>query len=151
MMRRKDREMPAEFALEVIDRADWGAIATSKNNVPYCLPVSIVRDGNYIYFHSAKKGQKNDYFAENNQVSLTCVTKAQALPQEFTVAYESAIICGAISLVADEAERYKALKLLCEKYASEYMHLFQNEMDRHSRHTAIWRIDIREITGKKYK
>ena len=38
-MRRKDREMPAEFAYSVIDRSPYGTLATlAEDGTPYCIP-----------------------------------------------------------------------------------------------------------------
>lgn len=50
-MRRKDREMDREFGLKVIDKATYGVLAMVDEGKPYCIPLSIVRDGNTLYFH----------------------------------------------------------------------------------------------------
>lgn len=54
-MRRKDREMNRDFALYVADKCEYATMAmTDEKGLPYCVPVTIVRKGEYIYFHSAK-------------------------------------------------------------------------------------------------
>ena len=56
-MRRKDREMDKDFGLEVIDKSKYGVISlVDNNNMPYSVPLSIVRDGDMLYFHSATVG-----------------------------------------------------------------------------------------------
>ena len=53
-MRRKDREMSAEFGLSVIDKAQFGVLSlVNMENEVYSLPLSIARDGDRLYFHSA--------------------------------------------------------------------------------------------------
>ena len=56
-MRRKDREMNAEFGLEVIDRAEFGVLSlVDPQGEVYSVPLSIARDGSQLYFHSARSG-----------------------------------------------------------------------------------------------
>lgn len=51
-MRRRDREMNREFGLEVIDKSIYGVLSiVADDNEPYSIPLSIVRDGNKLYFH----------------------------------------------------------------------------------------------------
>ena len=54
-MLRKDREMPAKWAESIIDKCKWAVVSmTGEDGAPYCTPVSIARDGNFVYFHSGK-------------------------------------------------------------------------------------------------
>lgn len=66
-MRRKDREMNTEFAKQVIDRSRCGvlSILETGSGTPYSIPLSIVRDDELLYFHSAKEGTKVDLFSES--------------------------------------------------------------------------------------
>ena len=58
-MRRKDREMSKAFALSVADRCEYAVLSmTDMQHNPYCVPISIVRAGDVIYFHCAAKGEK---------------------------------------------------------------------------------------------
>ena len=51
-MRRKDREMSEEFALKIIDKSRYGIVSMiDSDNMPYGLPLSIVRDDKNLYFH----------------------------------------------------------------------------------------------------
>ena len=56
-MRRKDREMNTEFAKQVIDRSRYGvlSIIETGSGTPYSIPLSIVRDDEVLYFHSARE------------------------------------------------------------------------------------------------
>lgn len=56
-MRRKDREMDESFALGIMDKCECPVLSMADNNgEPYCVPISIVRDGQDIFFHCAKEG-----------------------------------------------------------------------------------------------
>ena len=73
-MRRKDREMPPEFALTVADKCEYAVISmTDISGEPYCVPVTIARDGNAVYFHSAKEGQKITALRANPGICMACV------------------------------------------------------------------------------
>lgn len=61
-MRRKDREMSSEFGLKVIDKSRYGILSTVDEELPYGIPLSIVRDDNTLYFHSAKQGKGQAQF-----------------------------------------------------------------------------------------
>ena len=51
-MRRKDREMPKEFALQVVDKCQYATLSMISDGKPYCVPLSIVRIDDFVYFHS---------------------------------------------------------------------------------------------------
>ncbi|WP_312699577.1 pyridoxamine 5'-phosphate oxidase family protein [Sedimentibacter sp.] len=171
-MRRKDREMSREFGLEVIDKADYGVLSmVDENNEPYGIPLSIVRDGNNLYFHSAAEGKKVRIFGENPVVSIAFVgqvripelvtteelkemdkSKAGALISKvFTTEYESAVVKGKIRLLGDDNEKLNAMKLICEKYVSGKMDLFNIAAGSIMRAVNIYKIEIEEITAKRKK
>ena len=73
-MRRKDREMDVDFAYSIIDKADFGTLATvNEDGQPYCIPISIARQDNKIYIHSAYKGRKIENIKRNPNVSMSFV------------------------------------------------------------------------------
>lgn len=173
-MRRKDREMDREFAINLIDRSAFGMLSTIDNEGnPYGIPLSLVRDNDYLYFHSAKGGKKVEAFSNGKTVSVTFVgqvhvpdlfseeelqsfltdeTKASTLSSKvFTTEYESAMVFGKIYLIEEELEAIKALRLLCEKYTPSKMSYFDLAVKGGLSKTNIYRIDIEEITSKRKK
>lgn len=173
-MRRKDREMSREFALDLIDRSAYGLLSVidSEGN-PYGIPLSLVRDNDCIYFHSAKGGKKVESFSNGKSVCVTFVgkvnvpdlyseeelqsfltneSKASTLSSKvFTTEYESAMVFGKIYLVEDESEAINALRLLCEKYTPSKMPYFDLAVKGGLSRTNIYRINIEEITSKRKK
>lgn len=68
-MRRVDRERSAEYAtLSMVD----------VDGNPYCVPITVANDGEYVYFHSATEGTKVDALSRNPKVCLACVGYVQA-------------------------------------------------------------------------
>lgn len=151
-MRRKDREMDKDFALYVVDKCAYAVVAMSTpEDGIYCVPLSIVREGEYLYFHAAMEGRKTECLKNNPKVCVTCVGDTKVIPGEFTTAYESAIIEGTASEVTDDKDKIHALKILCERYTPENMDDFDNAINRSLFRTAIWKIHIDDIAGKQKK
>ncbi|MDR1239137.1 MAG: pyridoxamine 5'-phosphate oxidase family protein [Treponema sp.] len=148
-MRRADRERSRDFAEGVVDRCRYAVLATvSDDESPYGVPLSIVRDGERIYFHCARGGHKIDNLKRRNRVCLVCVGNVEEPPDHFTVVYESAIVFGIAEEVLDDAEKVRALRLLCERHTPDNMAAFDDEMAREYPATAVWKIYIEEISGK---
>lgn len=173
-MRRKDREMSAEFGLQVIDRARFGILSViDENGEPYGVPLSIVRKDNILYFHSAQDGKKVRIFANNPLVRVAFVgaTKIPELytnqeldeilkdesnatmliSKVFTTEYESAMVKGYVKQVQDEAEKIMALRMVCEKYTPTKMDYFDIAIKAGLGRANAYRIDIEEITAKRKK
>lgn len=148
-MRRKDREKSIEFAKIVINKCEYATLATvNEDGSPYCIAISIVHAGEYIYFHSAMDGQKIDNMKRDSRVCISCVGETYLPQDEFTTKYESAIVHGTAYEVIDETEKIMALKLLCEKYTPAYMNHFDGEVKRSLKRTGVWKIHIDKISGK---
>lgn len=151
-MRRKDREMPADFAYMVADKCEYAVMAmTGITGEPYCVPVTIVRENSRIYFHSALEGYKTECLKNDNRVCISCVGDTRRMKDKFTTEFESAIIKGRASEVTEEQEKIHALKILCERHTPSNMGEFDDAMKRSLSRTAVWRVDIEEITGKRKK
>ena len=58
-MRRSDGARDRSFAFDVIDRCGHGVAALSTGGEgPYCIPLSLVRVGDDLFFHCALEGRK---------------------------------------------------------------------------------------------
>lgn len=173
-MRRKDREMSREFGLKIIDKARFGVLSmVSEDGMPYGVPLSIVRDGNTLYFHSARAGRKVKTLAGNPGVSITFVgevdvpglytkevldeivkqeSKSELLTSNvFTTEFESVIVTGGVRLVEDEQERLKGMRLICEKFTPAKMDYFDAAVKFGLGVTAIYAVEIEGIETKRKK
>lgn len=118
-MLRKDRERDAAFAWEVFQKAPYATLSlTDEVGRPYAIPISPVVDEAYhvVYFHCAGHGEKWELLAKNPAVCLSAVSYAAAIPNEFSMAYASAVLHGRAEVVTDEAEQVKVMLLLCTAY-----------------------------------
>ena len=148
MMRRKDRQISKEEALLVVDNCAYGVVSMSVDGEPYAVALSIARDGESIYFHSAAVGKKVDMLRESPKVCVICVGGVEPSQVDFTTKYESAVIFGTAFEITDEEQKISALRLISEKYTPGVMSVFDEEIRRSLKETGVWRISIDEITGK---
>lgn len=158
-MRRNDRAQSPEFSLALIDRCTHGVVAfADKTGIPYCVPLSLIRIDNALYFHCAKEGKKLDLLRQNGQVCITFVgNDCPAFVEnqhEYTTYFESVIVTGHAFEVTSFEEKILALHRLCELRTPNGMtgDHFDLAVDASLSHTAVFRIDMDEITGKaKFK
>ncbi len=153
-MRRKDREMEKEAALELFQTASWmtlSMISNDEGGEPYAIPLSFVLVGNELFFHGAKEGYKRDCLLSDNRVCVTAVANAETDAPAFSVAYQSVVAKGRAFLVEDEGEKREALFSLCQKYTPSEMERFELAWQHHRLATDIWRIVLIEWSGKQRK
>lgn len=148
-MRRKDREMSAEFAWHVVDTCEYATLCTADaQNKPYGVTLSIVREDDKIYFHCAREGFKIDCLRLHPDVCMTCVGHTFRPDDDFTTAYESAVLRGTAEEVTDDSEKIHALRLLCQRHNPANMAAFDTAIEKSLWRTAVWKINVSEITGK---
>ncbi len=173
-MRRKDREMDKEFGLKIIDKSKYGVLSmVDEENKPFGLPLSIVRDGDNLYFHSAQGGRKVDILKRNPNVSIAFIGHIQVpenftedelksmakdeskatvfISSVFTTEYESAIVEGKAKLIKDEEEKIKAMRLICEKYTPSKMDYFNIAIKAGLKKANLYKIEIERLTAKRKK
>lgn len=152
-MRRKDREMPEKFALEIADKCEWAVMSMiTPEGGPYCVPLTIARKDKWIYFHCAHQGLKTDCLRANQQVCITCVGDTnRGAADEFTTEYESAIIRGRAQEIVERTEKTEALRLICERHTPQLMGKFNEAVAKSLPITAIWKVSMEGITGKRKK
>ena len=154
-MRRKDRQLTEEEAMDVVRKGEYGVLATvGDDGRPYSVPLSYVLDEEKgaLYFHgTAAGGQKMDNILANPSVCFTVVMNTEVLPAQFSTKYYSANVFGTAKVVEEEEEKKKALLLLVRKYAPDYEEQGRAYIKRAIRAVAVVRLDVEQVTGKARK
>lgn len=149
-MRRKDRQRDETFAMEMIDTCAYAVLSmVGPDKKAYAVPLSIVRDGESIYFHCAQEGYKIECLRSNPEVCLVCVGDVCPASDKFTTAFSSAIVKGTCEEIISTQEKTHALYLLCQRYTPQNMAAFDEAIVRSLARTAVYRITITEMTGKQ--
>lgn len=151
-MRRKERREDENFAFEVLDKADFAVLSMiDEDGLPYCLPISVVRIGEKLYFHSAESGRKSEAILKNPNVCITAAVDVVSAEDKFTTYFKSAVVRGKAVKVTDDEEKIAALKAICERFTPSNMPDFSNAIKMSLPRTVVWRIDIENATGKQKK
>ena len=151
-MRRKDRELSQAEAIEILEKGDYGVLATiGENGYPYGIPLNYVFARGRIYFHCAEEGHKTDNIAYDNRVSFTVVTKHDPIPHKFSTAFESAVVFGTAMQVKDKDEKRYALVEMIKKFSNDFMEKGIKYINSAIDKTAVFSIEIEKISGKRRK
>lgn len=148
-MRKQKRALCETEAWEVFDQAPFASVAMiDEEEHPYIVALSVVRDGNTLYYHCALEGKKLDCIKKHPHVCVSAVAQADVVPEKATVYYQSCVLEGISELVMDDEEKKLALRLLCERFTPTHMdcalHITKQGLDA----TAIVKIQVTSIEGK---
>lgn len=171
-MRRKDREMDRDFALKVIDSSNYGNLAMVDGDEPYVVPLSMVREGNFLYFHSASSGRKVDILKDEAKVCVSFVGETKipklytreeldSLKEEeriskvvsrvFTTEFESALVVGRLRKIENRDEKVRGLYLICKKYTEDRLDYFEDAVKGDLDHVNVYSIEIESLIAKRKK
>jgi nitroimidazol reductase NimA-like FMN-containing flavoprotein (pyridoxamine 5'-phosphate oxidase superfamily)/MOSC domain-containing protein YiiM len=157
-VRREDRAVNDEtWIKQFLHSAGVGVVATVHDGQPFINQNLFVYDeeAHAIYTHTARKGRTRANVEEHEKVSFSIMEMGRLLPAdealEFSVEYAGVVVFGTAEMVEDEAESYRALQLLLDKYAP---HLHAGQHYRPStteeiKRTSVFRIKIETWSAKK--
>jgi len=147
-MRRFDRLMTSEDAVELLKNGEYGILSTvDSEGQPFGTPLSYVfYDGN-LYFHCAKEGTKLDNICNNSKVCFTVVGKTEVLQKDFSTNYESVMAFGKASVV-DESEKGNMLMEIVKKYSPDFVKEGEAYKNSDMHKTKVIKIDVETFTGK---
>jgi nitroimidazol reductase NimA-like FMN-containing flavoprotein (pyridoxamine 5'-phosphate oxidase superfamily) len=155
---RRDKAVTDEGWIKaLLHSGAWGALATVAEGQPFINTNLYVYDeGTHaIYLHTAREGRTRSNLERDGRVCFSVAEMGRLLPDkiayEFSVEYAGVTVFGRGSVVKDDEEKRRALRLLMDKYAPhlkperDYRPPNQEELDR----TSVFRIDIERWSGKK--
>lgn len=147
-MRRKERELPFDEALKILESGSYGVLATiGSDGSPYGVPINYAYDDGKIYFHCAKNsGHKQENLIYSGRVSFTVVEKCEPVPESFTSKYASVIVFGIASKTVID-KKHGLLKLI-EKYSPDFIRDGEKYISKYASVTDVYEINIEKISGK---
>jgi nitroimidazol reductase NimA-like FMN-containing flavoprotein (pyridoxamine 5'-phosphate oxidase superfamily) len=149
-MRKKEKEItdPAEIE-QIIKQARVCRLGLVDGSEPYVVPVCFGYENNAFYFHCASEGRKLELIRNNNQVCVEIDTDVEITsakkPCGWSTRYRSVIGVGRAHILEDEADKVHGLTVLMHQFGGKGSAGAFEKADR----TAVVRIDIENITGKK--
>lgn len=147
-MRRNDRALQDEEAVEMLKKAEYGVLSTvDEQGLPYGVPLNFCVINHHIYFHCAMHGHKIDNIRNNASVSFCVVENAEVLPGKFTTKYASVIAFGEAEEVFDD-DKQAGLEGLLRKYSAEFVESGLKYIEGLKEKTRVFKIRIDRLTGK---
>jgi uncharacterized protein len=150
-VRRKERT--------ITDRAEIDAIlyegkvmhlALSLDDRPFLVPLFYAYDGVALYFHSAQQGTKIEILKRNSHVCFEVSLGQGVIPSDkacdFEARHRTVIGTGTAEFIEDEEQKRRALDAIVGRFTQKRF-TYPAPMFAH---TAIVRIAIESVRGKKY-
>jgi nitroimidazol reductase NimA-like FMN-containing flavoprotein (pyridoxamine 5'-phosphate oxidase superfamily) len=152
-MRRKEKEITEKVIKEeILRQTEVGRLGLAIDGAPYIVPLNFCYVKDKIYLHSHKDGKKMQEIRKNPYVCFE-VDEGEIItgekPCDYSWMYTSVIAYGKATIVEDEAERLKGLRLISNKYSPGKGSMITEELIGKFKHLWIVRIDVDEMTGKK--
>jgi len=142
-MRRKDRELTHDAAMEILNKGKYGVMALDGvDGYPYGVPLHYALiDGN-VYFHSAAAGgHKTECFAHNAKASFT------VLETKNSIKARSAIIFGTVEMTPEM--KVTVLEKMVEKFVPRFAWKFAKPGIQSAQNGIIaYRLKPEHITAK---
>jgi len=130
-MRRTDRHLSQEAAMEILVNGEYGILSTSnKDGQPYGVPLSYIVKNACIYYHCTDAGGNK---------------------QKFGTLYDSVIAFGEAVIIHDEEEKLTALRELIKKYSAAYISEGEKYIKAAASKTMVVKVTIQDLTGKSRK
>ncbi len=150
-MRRNDRMIEREEAMDILFKGEYGILSTvDEAGQPYGVPLNYVVKNNFIYYHGTNAGgKKQENIRVNRRVWFTVIGSTKVEPQLFGTKYESAMVMGEAQLVENEEERIMALREFLYKYSPDYIEGGEKYIKASEGKTAIVKVSIDSLTGKR--
>ncbi len=159
-MRRKDREIKDdEWIIALLNRADYGVLATCKDGQPFTVARNFAydRERHAVFFHGALKGRTYENVGEGTLANLNVSEMGEWILAEramnFGVKYKGVVVFGTLHIEDDANEKKRGLQLLMDKHFPELKPDVDYEAttDVDLKVTAVLRLDVESWSGKEKK
>jgi nitroimidazol reductase NimA-like FMN-containing flavoprotein (pyridoxamine 5'-phosphate oxidase superfamily) len=154
-VRRVDRLMSEEQALQLLQRGFCGRLATvSENGSPYCVPLLYVVTGTRLYVHNTiARGHLRANLEHDVRVCFEVDEPGQIFDYgrfecDTSVTYCSVIAFGTMRTVADRKEKQEFLEALMNKYGTPGRDRPRGFFPRIDQ-VIVYEMTIERLTGKE--
>ncbi|WP_224983131.1 pyridoxamine 5'-phosphate oxidase family protein [Geomonas agri] len=121
MMRRKDRQLSAKVANDILEKGTICQLALAVQGEPYLVTMNYGYRDSTLFFHCAAAGRKLEIIGQNNRVCFTVVEHGAVLPAEkacdFTMKFRSVVGFGTARVIDGYQEKCEALGIIMAQYA----------------------------------
>ncbi len=150
-MRRADKEIKERSEIDaILHEAEVCRLAFAADGEPHLVPVSFGYDGESLYFHTAKDGQKLRCIAANNRVCFEVERGVELVTDsekacEWSFRFESVVGFGRVHELTAPEDKDAGLQAIMEHYSGRRWEFSPAIFAR----TRVWRIEISSLSGKR--
>ena len=142
-MRRIKQQISEEACIHILKTEKRGVLSMlGDDGYPYGIPLNhwYNPDDGKLYFHGAKTGHKIDAIRKSDKVSYCVHDAGYRRDVEWALSFNSVIVFGRISQVADEGKARLICEKLCRKFTGD------EEYIQHELQNALTRVQCLELT-----
>ncbi len=147
-MRRKDKALTEEQALEILSQKKEGVLATvGDDGYPYAVPLNYVFQDGAIYFHCALSGHKLENIAFNPKVSFCVTADSTIIAEAFSTRFRSVVVFGRAEEALEE-NKTQGLRALIRGLAWDHEQAGETYIRQDRDKTRVFKIKIEHLSGK---
>ncbi len=154
-VRRADKVMPEQRALEMLKNGFCGRLATiGENGYPYCVPLLYVWMDDEVYLHNARAaGHLRANVEHEARVCFEVDEAGEVFPYgrfecDSSLAYRSVILFGTIRVVEDVQTKQRFCEALMLKYGKREWDRPKGYFPRIDQ-ISVYAINVERMTGKQ--
>jgi nitroimidazol reductase NimA-like FMN-containing flavoprotein (pyridoxamine 5'-phosphate oxidase superfamily) len=147
---RKAQILTSAQITQILNSEKRGVLSVcGENGYPYGLPINFWynEDNGYIYFHSGKKGHKNDAISSDNKVSFCVYDDGYKKDGEWSLNISSVIVFGRMHIVEESDKAIEIYRQLSLKFTSDIEYI-NSEIEKFAKNTICYELQPEHITGK---
>ena len=147
---RKKQVLTSEQIIKILKAEKRGVLSVlGENGYPYGLPINFWfnEENGYIYFHSGKKGHKNDAVSFDNKVSFCVYDDGYKKDGEWSLNISSVIVFGRMYIVEEIEKTVAIFRKLSLKFTSDTEYI-DSEIKKFAKDTICYELRPEHITGK---
>ena len=149
MNRRKQQLSQAE-CIEILKNERRGVLSViGDEGYPYGAPINhyYCEDDGCLYFHSGRKGHRNDAMARCDKASFCVYDRGFVKPGDWALNIRSVIAFGRLQIVEDHERALEITRKLSRKFTADEAYI-DDEVRRSGPGVLVFRLIPEHMTGK---
>lgn len=149
-MRRKNQQLSQRRCVELLKTHTLGVLSVlGDDQYPYGTPINYWYDENTnaLYFHTSKKGHRNDAMKQHEKASFCIVTEGVQRADHWSKDYESVIVFGRVFEVKDKEQQLAMIRALSLQFTDDQTYI---EQEIESSFSAVYcfGLKVEHMSGK---
>ena len=149
-MNRKKQQISREECIEVLKQEVRGVLSVlGDDGYPYGMPLNhyYCEEDGKIYFHSGKKGHRNDAMARCDKVSYCVYDSGFRREGEWALNIRSVIVFGRVEIIEDREKIYEIARRLSHKFTNDEQYIAR-EIEKSGPGTFMFALRPEHMSGK---